>query len=673
MGQPLITALLYTVVIAAITAKPIERRQTPAPLIDEYITQVRTALYVISSLQTFNYSDSCNDLDLPARLDSYGYDGEYAEQLLCEAAVGIQIFTDLDRAETDATNALEALESLKGSQAGVGGPQWASSCGSVGVRTLNEAGLDGFGIRDAICSAAVETTTLTIESTATESTSASFSGLPLTATISVPTHAMGSPSPGVEPTSAEASMSAAVSATFSNTAAPRAPGNITTSASSNEPSTSNITSASTASQVIIIAPGPPQSSVRGATYTHGPSFPGTAVYTIPTEISSKSPSLGFSSNTSSTIPLTGSLLTPYLPYASSASANTSTALTPTGTDPNTSSFVYIPDATNSTGTYTPIATTTSTSSTTFHYVPNPYASTTTIDTNTTTTSSLSSHFNFTSGTIYTTPSPSSTTSSSSLVQSLTEPVQTSNATGPCCTGTLPPRTANTSSTALPPYFNTSSFVYGPAQTGTSASVPLSTAIWPTTVETACCGLDPATSNSTATTNMTMPTLPPYLNLTTTTTSTTLWVTGTSYLVATLDPYPTFSDDDGTTITIDITTTTTVFITTTVTPTWNGTATYPTGSTGRVPWSWTGDWLSSSGAHGRPTGVTGSSLSTHQLSSTGATRPTGHGSSGSPVTGSSTASWSATGSTTGHPPYGPGPYRPIWTGRPSWVKDCSEGW
>ncbi len=73
---PLLFALSYT------NASPLQARQAPDANLTEYITQVKTALYVVNSLEANNQSTACSDAQLASTLDASGYDGEYAQQLL---------------------------------------------------------------------------------------------------------------------------------------------------------------------------------------------------------------------------------------------------------------------------------------------------------------------------------------------------------------------------------------------------------------------------------------------------------------------------------------------------------------------------------------------------------------------------------------------------------------
>ncbi|KAK3723535.1 hypothetical protein LTR37_001787 [Vermiconidia calcicola] len=150
------------------TCTPLHRRQDSVEDIPEYSKQVRTAIYVIDNIRAGNASDSCAAVHLAEQLDLGGYDGKYGHGLLCEAAIGIEIFSDLERASNDMRTALEGLSSA---QSGDNAPD---RCQILNVDTLNEAGLDGAAIRSAICGAAVSAspTSSTTGSTATSSQSA---------------------------------------------------------------------------------------------------------------------------------------------------------------------------------------------------------------------------------------------------------------------------------------------------------------------------------------------------------------------------------------------------------------------------------------------------------------------------------------------------------------------
>ena len=64
------------------SASPMQRRQASPADIDNYIIGVKTAIYVIDNIQAGNSRSSCDDTGLESRLDSEGYDGAYAKQLL---------------------------------------------------------------------------------------------------------------------------------------------------------------------------------------------------------------------------------------------------------------------------------------------------------------------------------------------------------------------------------------------------------------------------------------------------------------------------------------------------------------------------------------------------------------------------------------------------------------
>ena len=71
--------------------------------------------------------------------------------LRCEAAIGIEIFSNLDQASGDMTDALDGLNNARGS---ADTPSRLSTCQATNADTLDEAGLDGSGIQNAICKAA---------------------------------------------------------------------------------------------------------------------------------------------------------------------------------------------------------------------------------------------------------------------------------------------------------------------------------------------------------------------------------------------------------------------------------------------------------------------------------------------------------------------------------------
>ncbi|KAK5173729.1 uncharacterized protein LTR77_002410 [Saxophila tyrrhenica] len=153
-----LASLLFSTLLQ-VQALAVERRQDASSDVGPYISQIRTALYVIASTKADNTSASCADSSLPAMLDSEGYYGTYAHQLLCETAIGIQIWPDIDQASDDLTATLEDLYSV---QSGGTAAARADSCRAINLATLDQAGLDGSGMQDVVCgdTAAEPSTTL---------------------------------------------------------------------------------------------------------------------------------------------------------------------------------------------------------------------------------------------------------------------------------------------------------------------------------------------------------------------------------------------------------------------------------------------------------------------------------------------------------------------------------
>ena len=60
----------------------LDKRQTLPTAIDEYMTGVKTAIFVIDCLKSGNESTSCADFDIVSELNGGGYDGQYAQRLL---------------------------------------------------------------------------------------------------------------------------------------------------------------------------------------------------------------------------------------------------------------------------------------------------------------------------------------------------------------------------------------------------------------------------------------------------------------------------------------------------------------------------------------------------------------------------------------------------------------
>lgn len=75
---------VFSFALFSASCSPIDKRQDDGTTIDvdTTITSVRTALYVVASIEAGNATAACSDTDLVARLDGEGYDGDYAQELL---------------------------------------------------------------------------------------------------------------------------------------------------------------------------------------------------------------------------------------------------------------------------------------------------------------------------------------------------------------------------------------------------------------------------------------------------------------------------------------------------------------------------------------------------------------------------------------------------------------
>ena len=143
----------------------IPRSQDPGALLTQYIAQVKTAIYVINSVQANNVSSSCADTGLIDKLNASGYEASTLKDCCmtivasvlrrltdracrCETAIGTELFSNLQQASSDMQNALDGLNDLHSDGAFI---SHLSSCQNLNIDTLNEAGLDGFEIRQVIC------------------------------------------------------------------------------------------------------------------------------------------------------------------------------------------------------------------------------------------------------------------------------------------------------------------------------------------------------------------------------------------------------------------------------------------------------------------------------------------------------------------------------------------
>ena len=82
MAKVLAILVFFTSIHSPVASTPFHRRQNAPTSLEQYISQVRTALYVIDSLKAGNETTSCSDSDFADKLGTAGYDGEYAQRLL---------------------------------------------------------------------------------------------------------------------------------------------------------------------------------------------------------------------------------------------------------------------------------------------------------------------------------------------------------------------------------------------------------------------------------------------------------------------------------------------------------------------------------------------------------------------------------------------------------------
>ncbi|GAB1730438.1 hypothetical protein NU195Hw_g2034t1 [Hortaea werneckii] len=123
---------------------------------------VRAAIYAAQVIEAGNAIEVCGQAEAETEPP---YDAELARTLVCEAAVGIDVFSESSDAVSDLTLALAGLESLAGSS---NSPGENLLCNDPPIMPLNEAGLDGPGIWTLIC---------TPSNSATASTPTPTSGL----------------------------------------------------------------------------------------------------------------------------------------------------------------------------------------------------------------------------------------------------------------------------------------------------------------------------------------------------------------------------------------------------------------------------------------------------------------------------------------------------------------
>lgn len=144
--------------VAPTTSTPIEQRSTSRDLtqvIDLFLLQTRSALYVATQISLANSTISCsnNSTMLPDDDNNNGsssrLDPSLTHLLLCQAAIGIEIFPNLTQAKTEMAFAIEKLEAIKNKIA-------FSECGGRRrFETLGQAGIDEASITALICGPAI--------------------------------------------------------------------------------------------------------------------------------------------------------------------------------------------------------------------------------------------------------------------------------------------------------------------------------------------------------------------------------------------------------------------------------------------------------------------------------------------------------------------------------------
>ncbi|KAI7544304.1 hypothetical protein KC331_g6891 [Hortaea werneckii] len=145
-------------------SSPFGKRQSGPSIeeIDAQIRQVQAAVVAAQVIEAGDAIDACGQAEPETEPP---YDAELARTLICEAAIGIDVFSESSNAGADLNLALAGLERVAGSSST---PAENLSCNDPPVRPLNEAGLDGPGIWTLICEAS---------NTATATTSTPTSGL----------------------------------------------------------------------------------------------------------------------------------------------------------------------------------------------------------------------------------------------------------------------------------------------------------------------------------------------------------------------------------------------------------------------------------------------------------------------------------------------------------------
>lgn len=82
MSTTLISLVTSSIFCSLVTSTPFSRRQVEPTSVKQFITQVKSAVYVVDSLKVGNETTSCADPDLEGQLNIAGYDGGYAQRLL---------------------------------------------------------------------------------------------------------------------------------------------------------------------------------------------------------------------------------------------------------------------------------------------------------------------------------------------------------------------------------------------------------------------------------------------------------------------------------------------------------------------------------------------------------------------------------------------------------------
>ncbi|TKA80626.1 hypothetical protein B0A55_01880 [Friedmanniomyces simplex] len=135
----------------AVPARSSSLRRQAASDIQQDIQQVNAARYAVSILQAGNATTVCDQPNSTSEWDGATYDPALVEQLICEAAIGIVVFPDLNAAGTDLDLVFTALQSLQQTQ---NSNLDAQTCVGFDPSTVDAAGLDGEAIESLICSAA---------------------------------------------------------------------------------------------------------------------------------------------------------------------------------------------------------------------------------------------------------------------------------------------------------------------------------------------------------------------------------------------------------------------------------------------------------------------------------------------------------------------------------------